>query len=97
MMTDLTRTRTIRTAAFAATLSLLAGGALAQGAGTAATHLGYSAGLPFGQSHARQDGPVLGERPLTVMGMTGGIEPKYPETTGSIVSHPADRRLGQAR
>ncbi|MEH3116304.1 MAG: hypothetical protein PGN25_01405 [Methylorubrum populi] len=89
--------RLSRSAVFAATfatLGLAAGGALTQSAlaqaalpapmsPPAAASLGYTASPLDGQGYA-----VAPREPLTVMGTTGGIEPKQPEATGSISRHP---------
>lgn len=83
----------IRTLALAAALSLTAGGAFAQ---TAAERLGYTAAPATAEAYGAPTALRV-ERPLTVMGMTGGIEPKYPETTGSIVVIPSEPRYGRLR
>ncbi|MEA1831878.1 hypothetical protein U8607_07245 [Methylobacterium durans] len=91
----------IRSALVATALTVSAGGAIAQSRTVpadvpAAGSLGYAATPLNGQGYAT--GSVARpRRELTVMGMTGGIEPKDAETTGSVGPRPFERGYGRSR
>ncbi|KQT58473.1 hypothetical protein ASG52_21700 [Methylobacterium sp. Leaf456] len=85
-MTRSTLTKTALTVA----LALSAGGALAQ------TVPARGEAPIVVRGEIVRDG-VVAERPLTVMGMTGGIEPKDVESTGSIDLRPEPRRIERLR
>lgn len=74
---------TFNKAALAAILTLSATGAMAQTLPTPSTVGPYA-----GSSRVEVREVIPQERPLTVMGMTGGIKPKDPEYTGSIAPQP---------
>lgn len=84
---------TLAKTALTVALALSAGGALAQ---TVPAPVARGEAPIVVRGEIVRDG-VVAERPLTVMGMTGGIEPKDVETTGSIDLRPEPRRIERLR